>query len=346
MSEFAKTLLCIDSSARRAGSHSRELADEFANRWRDAHAAGRMIRRDLTLEVVPHLDDSTIRAFYTADADVRSRPTQGLERSDEWIAEIEAADDLLISLPVYNFSVPSTLKAYFDHVVRVGRTFDATDSGFVGRLEGKRAYVAIACGGTPENSGSDAVVALVETTLRFMGISAIETVVWSGTTLGPAELERGRAHVMRRVAELFSGQPEPRWIGEFTADDRLAITALRDGQARAIVHGDADAYAALCADDVSLLLPGSPPIVGRDAVREFEMRIFSGTRFRRFVKRPQRVERGGNLVFEIGAQEVEVVSGSATGLRSPRQKYLHVFRRTSGGWRIAALISNADESVS
>lgn len=346
MDPAPRTLLRVDSSARIEGSHSRALADEIERRLRAEFPFGRVLRRDLAREAVPHLDEATIRAFYGL-ADPSSSPrTPGLARSDDWVAELEAADDLLISLPVYNFSVPSPLKAYIDHVVRAGRTFDVTATGFSGRLGGKRAFVAMSCGGTRETSGSDAVVALVETTLRFLGISSIATVVWSGTTLGEDELERGRERAMRRIDDLFATVAAPLWIGEFSARDREEIEALRAGQARAIERGDAADYAAACADDVAVMLPGHAPVVGRDELEAFEARIFAAAKFARFVKRPRRVERSGDLAYEIGDQEVEVESGDATGPRAARQKYLHVYRRTDRGWRFAALISNPDEVAS
>lgn len=134
----------------------------------------------------------------------------------------------------------------------------------------------------------------------------------------------------------------PDWIGECTDDDRRAIERLRDGQAAAIVAGDAAGYAALCADDVRLMIPAHDPVIGRDAVLRCEENLFRTARFTKFQKFPDRVLVDGGLAVETGLQSVVVEKTSeTTGVFASNQKYVHVFRRTSNGWKFAVLTSNA-----
>ncbi len=134
---------------------------------------------------------------------------------------------------------------------------------------------------------------------------------------------------------------EPEWIGPFTAEDRRAINTLRRAQASAIVAGDAVAYAQLCADDIQLLIPGHDIVSGHDDFLAAQATVFRTGRFTAFHKQAERIELSGDLAIEVGRQDVQMTSeAAATGIFSPRQKYLHVFRRTPLGWRFSVLMSN------
>ncbi|HEX2101592.1 MAG TPA: nuclear transport factor 2 family protein [Candidatus Synoicihabitans sp.] len=128
----------------------------------------------------------------------------------------------------------------------------------------------------------------------------------------------------------------PQWIGAFTPEDRAQIEALRLGQAAAIETGDADAYARLCADDIHLMLPGRDIVAGREQLHQFQAALFRETKYDGMRKFPVRVERSGDLAVEIGRQELAAKTGTFAG----KQKYTHVMRRTSDGWRFAVLMSN------
>ncbi len=124
-----KTLLRIDSSDRKQGSHSRALADFFQTRWLQANPGGQIVSRDLAETLVPHLSNSTIAAFTGVKAADESPSPEAVILSDVLIAELQAADQIVISSPLYNFNVPSTLTAWIDHVVRFGRTFGMNEHG-------------------------------------------------------------------------------------------------------------------------------------------------------------------------------------------------------------------------
>jgi FMN-dependent NADH-azoreductase len=168
---MTKTVLHIDSSARRTGSVSRDLTAQIVERL----DAAEVIRRDLATPL-PLLDETWINANFTP-ADQRSdEQTQLLAQSDALVEELKAADTLVIGAPIYNFSVPAGLKAWIDLVARVGLTFTYTDQGPVGLLEGKRAIIAVASGGTEAGSAIDFATGYLRHMLGFMGITEVEIV--------------------------------------------------------------------------------------------------------------------------------------------------------------------------
>ncbi|MEW2912567.1 NAD(P)H-dependent oxidoreductase [Leisingera sp. JC11] len=168
---MTRTVLHIDSSARTEGSVTRDLSAQIVSRL----GAGNVVRRDLAAPL-PLLDGAWIGANFTP-ADQRSdEQKQLLALSDSLIAELKQADTIVIGTPIYNFSVPSTLKAWIDLVARVGVTFRYTESGPIGLLEGKRAIVAVASGGTQAGSDIDFATTYLRHVLGFIGITDVEIV--------------------------------------------------------------------------------------------------------------------------------------------------------------------------
>jgi FMN-dependent NADH-azoreductase len=163
-------ILKIDASGRTAGSVSRELGDRIVAGLSNG---GETVSRDLN-DHLPNLDEAWIGATFTP-VDVRSNEQHAtLALSDEIIAEVQAADTLVIATPVYNFGIPATLKTWIDHIARVGVTFRYTENGPVGLLEGKKAVVAFASGGVPMGSPMDHVTPYLKTVLGFVGITEVE----------------------------------------------------------------------------------------------------------------------------------------------------------------------------
>ncbi len=142
-----KTLLRIDCSSRTVGSHSRALADYFEENWKAANPKGIIIYRDLVKHQLPHIQNDTIEGFYTPLEHKSPESKKATALSDELIAELKSADDILISSPLYNLNIPSNLKAYLDQTVRIGHTFNINENGYYGLLEGKSAYLVTAKGG-------------------------------------------------------------------------------------------------------------------------------------------------------------------------------------------------------
>ena len=142
-----KKLLRLDCSSRISGSHSRELADHFEEKWTIVNPDGIVIRRDLAKQQLPHIQSNTIEGFYTPVEHMTPESKKATALSDELITELKSANEILISSPLYNINVSSSLKAYLDQVVRIGHTFNINENGYYGLLENKMAYLITVKGG-------------------------------------------------------------------------------------------------------------------------------------------------------------------------------------------------------
>ena len=180
-----KTLLQINSSLQGAGSRSTGLATRIAESLLARHPGATRIIRDLGADPIPHLDGGTFEAFCDPAAAVTQAQRSGLALSNALIAELEEADVLVIGAPMYNFGIPSTLKAWIDHVTRARVTFRLTDAGPEGLLRGKKAYVAIARGGKYLGNGADLQTAYLEMALGLIGITDVDFIYAEGLALGP-----------------------------------------------------------------------------------------------------------------------------------------------------------------
>lgn len=168
---MTQTVLRIDASIRRNGSISRELTDKLLAQL----APARTITRDLA-EGMPLIDEAWIGANFTP-ADQRSEAqAETLALSDRLVAELQEADTVVIGLPIYNFSVPAALKAWIDLVARAGVTFRYTEAGPQGLLEGKRAILVVASGGTEAGSEIDFASTYIRHVLGFIGITDVTLV--------------------------------------------------------------------------------------------------------------------------------------------------------------------------
>ncbi len=191
-----KTLLQIKSSIFSDGGQSSRLTERFIAAWRESNPHGRVIVRDLALEPVPHLDAARFGAFL-AKPDERSAAQQAvIEHSDALIDELRRADVIVLGLPMYNFGLPSTLKAYFDHVARAGATFRYTEKGAVGLLTGKKVYVFTARGGLYAGTPRDTQTPYVRDFLAFLGMDDIEFIYAEGLAISEASKQQSiaRAH--------------------------------------------------------------------------------------------------------------------------------------------------------
>lgn len=166
---MTRTLLRIDASARRTGSVSRQLTDDVIARL----GAAEVITRDLLETPVPQITEDWVTANFTPAAERSADQAATLALSDALVAEVQAADTIVIGLPIYNFGVPAALKAWVDQVARAGVTFQYTANGPEGLLTGKRAVVAVASGGTEAGSEIDFATGYIRHVLGFLGISDV-----------------------------------------------------------------------------------------------------------------------------------------------------------------------------
>jgi FMN-dependent NADH-azoreductase len=141
------TLLHIDSSPMGAASVSRHLSETFTENWKKAHPGGKVVTRDLTKSGLISINAEWVAAAYTPPESRTAEQKAALAKSDELLAEIEAADELAIGVSMHNFNIPSVLKLWLDQVVRVGKTFAYVDGKPKGLLAGKKATFLVATGG-------------------------------------------------------------------------------------------------------------------------------------------------------------------------------------------------------
>ncbi|MDB5791104.1 MAG: FMN-dependent NADH-azoreductase [Massilia sp.] len=205
--EIMSTLLHINSSVRINGSASRQLTSEFVAKWQAAHPNGRIVERDLAVAEVPHLTEQTIGAFFTP-ADQRSaEQLDAVRLSDELVAELVAADVIVIGAPMYNFSVSSALKAWIDHIARAGVTFKYTETGPVGQLTGKKVIVFTSRGGV-YSEGPAKSMDFHETYLRgvlgFVGLTDVTFVHTEGLALGDESTATAFSKTRLAMADLVA----------------------------------------------------------------------------------------------------------------------------------------------
>jgi len=195
-------ILQIKSSVFNGNGQSSRLADEFVARLREQDPEAKLIQRDLVADAVPHLDGARAGAFFAKPEERTPEQRAVIAYSDALIDELRAADVLVLGLPMYNFGVPSQLKAWFDHLARAGVTFKYTEKGAVGLLTGKKAYVFAARGGV--YGDNDSQTQFVRQFLGFLGITDVEFVYAEGLAISPESRNNSLIAAQARSQRLAS----------------------------------------------------------------------------------------------------------------------------------------------
>ncbi|MEL6678201.1 MAG: NAD(P)H-dependent oxidoreductase [Pseudomonadota bacterium] len=182
--------LLIQSSARREASVTRALAADLA-----AGLGAPVVERDVA-DGVAFVDEGWIGASFTPEAERSAAQKARLAGSDALVAEVMAADTLVIGVPIYNFGVPASLKAWIDQIARAKVTFEYTPDGPRGLLRGKRAFIVVASGGTEAESAVDFATPYLRHVLGFIGISDV-TVIRADRAM-----VRGEAAQIEAAAEI------------------------------------------------------------------------------------------------------------------------------------------------
>jgi len=165
-------LLQVNASSRYEDSTTRALSARFIDSLRERVEDLQVRERDVAAGL-PFIDADWVGATFTPEAQRSQQQRQALAHSDTLVQELADADILLIATPVYNFSIPASLKAWIDQVARAGLTFRYTENGPEGLLRGKRAYVVLASGGTPIGSDIDFASGYLRHVLGFLGIDDV-----------------------------------------------------------------------------------------------------------------------------------------------------------------------------
>jgi FMN-dependent NADH-azoreductase len=196
------TLLQINASLAGANGQSSQLAERFVADWLAQHPEGRVVKRDLSAEPVPHLTAERFQAFLSKPEALTDEQRAVTQYSDTLIDELRNADVIVFAVPMYNFSVPSTLRAYFDHIARAGVTFRYTAAGAEGLLKGKKAYVFIARGGVYANT-TDTQTPYLQQFLGFIGITDVKFVFAEGLSMGDETRQKSLSAAHHAIEELL-----------------------------------------------------------------------------------------------------------------------------------------------
>jgi FMN-dependent NADH-azoreductase len=199
-------LLLVTSSLFANQSKSGEIAREFVEAWRRTHPATTVVERELTPATMPHLSLDALGALMTPSEQRSVEQAESVAFGDRLIEELEAADTIVLAVPMYNFSVPSTLKAWIDHVVRAGRTFRYTAAGPEGLLRGKKVFIVTGRGGVYTGDSPAKVLDFQEPYLRaILGLVGLDDVTFvhvEGLKVSPESAEQGVARARERIAAL------------------------------------------------------------------------------------------------------------------------------------------------
>lgn len=203
-------LLVVNSSPNFETSISRKLGAEFVSRWEAAFPGGQVKHRDVAKDPVPHLTQELIGSFYTPDDQKSAEQKLTIALSDSLVDELLEADTIVIGAPMHNFSITSGLKAYFDHIARIGRTFNYTENGPVGELGDKKIYVMAASGGKySKGNPAEAMNMLepvVKTFLSFLGAVDVTFIYGEGAAMGEDVIGESVKAAETAIADAITAQ--------------------------------------------------------------------------------------------------------------------------------------------
>lgn len=201
-------ILRIDSSSRLTGSRSRELGDYVETQWAAMKPQTLVMRRDLALQPIEQIRQETITGFYTPADALTADLRAATALSDRLIAEVQGADALLITAPIYNFGVPAALKAWIDQIVRIGHTFSYDGTRFGGLARPRMAIICTAYGASGYQAGqpyrgANFLEPYLDFLLKFLGIPAVHVVTVQATTADLATVETGMAEARLAIDRLL-----------------------------------------------------------------------------------------------------------------------------------------------
>lgn len=197
-------LLRIDSSLFAEQGISSQLAAYTEQVLTHAHSNLTVTRRSFAEQVIPHVDGTYLQALST---EAKSRTPDQADRvafSDGLIAELKDADAVILTAPMYNFQLPSMLKAWFDHIARAGETFQYTEKGPVGLLEDKPVYVISTRGGLHQGQEHDTMATYLKTMLNFIGLNQLNFIYAEGLNLSGDAKEQGIAAAEQTINNLVA----------------------------------------------------------------------------------------------------------------------------------------------
>jgi len=197
-------ILQLNSSARRQGSQSTLLAGRIVDQLRLLNPAAQLAVRDLARSPHPALDDAALEALFTPAGERTPEQAARVALDDALIAEIQAADIVVLGVPMYNFGVSAQLKNWIDAVTRAKVTFQYTANEPEGLLKGKKVYVALTRGGKYRNTPADTQVPYLKMVLGFLGMTDVAFVYAEGLAMGTEAANDAMASAQQQIDEALA----------------------------------------------------------------------------------------------------------------------------------------------
>lgn len=199
---MATRLLRLDSSIFGAQGASTQLNDKLVADLRARHPDLEVVHRDLAAEPLPHFTVEFVQALGKAPTARTETEDAQVALANQLIQELRAADLLVIGAPMYNFTVPTTLKTWMDYVARAGDTFKYTASGAVGLLHDTRVYINTSRGGLHKDQATDGIVPLLTSFLALLGLTDVTVIYAEGLNLGEDSRSQSLAEAQRTIHAL------------------------------------------------------------------------------------------------------------------------------------------------
>lgn len=196
-------ILQINSSARSEGSQSTRLANTIVERLRAAQPDAELAVRDLASNPQPALDEVALGALFTPAEQRTAEQSARVALDDALIAEVQAADVLVLGVPMYNFGITTQLKNWIDAIARAKVTFQYTANGPEGLLKGKKVYIALTRGGVYRDTHADSQVPYLKMVLGFLGMTDIEFVYAEGMAMGPEAEQKAIASALQQIEDVL-----------------------------------------------------------------------------------------------------------------------------------------------
>lgn len=197
-------ILQINASARREAANSTRVADSITARLQATDPAASLTLRDLAVTPHPVLDEAALGALFTQAEKRSAEQAARVALDDALIAEVQAADAIVLGVPMYNFGVPVQLKNWIDAIARNGVTFRYTEQGPKGLLQGKTVYVALARGGRHRGTEADSQVPYLKTVLGFLGMTDVHFIYAEGLNMGAEAAAQGFAEAEADLAAVLA----------------------------------------------------------------------------------------------------------------------------------------------
>lgn len=198
-----KNILVVNSSINGEQGNSNKLVQDFLRQLNDGESVA-IETLDLSQRNIGHLSGEEMQSWMTAPEARTDKQSALASLSDEFVAQIQNADVIVLGVPMYNFGVPSTLKAWIDRIARAGITFRYTENGPQGLLENKKVYVMAARGGMYAGTAKDSQTTYLKDFFAFVGITDVEFVYAEGLAMGEESANNAFAQANEKIIELIS----------------------------------------------------------------------------------------------------------------------------------------------